>query len=123
MYQFDTTPTEGSTNPVTSDGISAVIKKKCSIVSEITVAEQTNLFNPVDRGIYIKENRFNINNSRVWLVLIHLGSCLLPHLFIYYKDSDGIFKHTPFTNWRNKSYTSITISSKHIDIDSKMMDQ
>ena len=54
MYQFDTTPTAGSTNPVTSDGISAVLKKKCSIVSEITVAEQTtNLSNPVDRGIYI----------------------------------------------------------------------
>lgn len=28
MYQFDTTPTAGSTNPVTSDGISCCVKEK-----------------------------------------------------------------------------------------------
>jgi hypothetical protein len=112
MYQFDTTPTAGSTNPVTSDGISAVLKKKCSIVSEITVAEQTNLSNPVDRGIYIIKKIDETSTTPEYGSADSFGvSCLLPHLAIYYKDSDGVFKHAHLPIGEIKSYTSITISS------------
>lgn len=112
MYQFDTTPTAGSTNPVTSDGISAVLKEKCSIVSEITVAEQTNLSNPVDRGIYIIKKIDETSTTPEYGSTDSFGgSCLLPHLAIYYKDSDGVFKHTHLPIGETKSYTSITISS------------
>jgi hypothetical protein len=42
---FDTTPTDGSTNPVTSDGIyKAILKKKCSIVSRNNCSSRTNKF-------------------------------------------------------------------------------
>lgn len=109
---FDVTPTDGSLNPVTSDGISAVLKKKCSIVSEITVAEQTNLSNPVDRGIYIiKKTDSTSTTPEYGSVDSFGGSCLLPHLAIYYKDSDGIFKHAHLQIGETESYTSITISS------------
>lgn len=112
MYQFDTTPTAGSTNPVTSDGISAVLKKKCSIVSEITVVEQLNLSNPVDRGIYIIKKIDSTSTTPEYGSTDSFGgSCLLPHLAIYYKDSDGIFKHAHLPIGDTKSYTSITISS------------
>ncbi len=112
MYQFDTTPTDGSLNPVTSDGISAVLKKKCSIVSEITVTEQTNLSNPVDRGIYIIKKIDSTSTTPEYGSTDSFGgSCLLPHLAIYYKDSDGVFKHAHLPIGETKSYTSITISS------------
>ena len=109
---FDVTPTDGSINPVTSDGISAVLKKKCSIVSEITVAEQTNLSNPVDRGIYIIKKTDSTSTTPEYGSVDSFGvGCLLPHLAIYYKDSDGVFKHAHLPIGETKSYTSITISS------------
>jgi hypothetical protein len=108
---FDTTPTDGSTNPVTSDGIYKELIKRIQYIATIAPAYEAHIqgSGTTKAGLYI------ISKTETEVVGIpdSLGNvCRLPHVAIAYRENptDIACKWLHISMQDNDLYKSITLS-------------
>jgi len=111
---FDSTPTNSSTNPVTSGGVFTALALKAAIGSTFSIRLQASSFNPADSTTYYVNGSNNLTPSTTNNRFVYAGitaSKFKLSFFIYNNGTLGSSENVVFKLLNNTQSTQTTITS------------